>query len=691
MYRLSTMVVLLALGGMSLTALSQGYLYVPVNETAAYMADMDNNLEATISAPMDEQLSDWRSLPFGFSYFGQPVNGYYVSDNGYITFDQSATASISENSALPSAEAPLNAIFAYWDALQLAEGGAAMSNEIRIATIGTEPDRVHVVEWRAVTPDGIPPSSLKTLSFAIGIHEDGSFDIAFVDGRVLSGGSGSIGAQNSDASQAAFVGGPDLDFPKGGNLTYQFINSDIDFDAEFTTLDLPAKVVLDKPMELQGTIRNLGNNTINSIEVSMQVADGPVETQTVQDINLTSNQSWDLQGINWTPTVGGKYLDLRVWISAINGDSELDAIGANNAQEATFFGFLNVSADRHFLVEEFTGTWCGWCGAGAVLVQEMIDEFPNVLAVGLHGGRSSEPMAVSASVELISEYRPSFPMAMFDRAPVNGDILFTMDGWMNAIASRRSNDYTPFDLDIERSWNSETRTMSIRVTVNYVDYPEPDEYRLNLFILEDNVSSEDPAYDQVNYISGRSGWEDHPLYDAPRRIAGFVHNHVLRDAPTGTWGVELDRQLFQAGSSESQQFDVVLPEDHDETQIKLLAFVHKHDSRSERREVAGATEKHLIASSVDVADEINTEVVGFVSPNPARMIASLPVQMPANDRLKVELYNSLGAKVLTLRDYHAAAGLHNVPIDTRQLADGNYLLRVQAGDQMHWRTLLVAR
>lgn len=41
-------------------------------------------------------------------------DGYFVSDNGYITFDPAAKASVARNTGLPDASAPAKSIFAFW-------------------------------------------------------------------------------------------------------------------------------------------------------------------------------------------------------------------------------------------------------------------------------------------------------------------------------------------------------------------------------------------------------------------------------------------------------------------------------------------------------------------------------------------------------------------------------------------------
>ena len=106
----------------------------------------DYNYQATnntILSSGNQVLSAVQSIPFDFNFYGQTITEYKVSDNGYITFDVSATVSNEVNTTLPSANAPTDAIFAFWDDLDLASG-SSVTDEVVSFTYGTSPNRVHV-------------------------------------------------------------------------------------------------------------------------------------------------------------------------------------------------------------------------------------------------------------------------------------------------------------------------------------------------------------------------------------------------------------------------------------------------------------------------------------------------------------------------------------------------------------------
>ena len=77
---------------------------------------------AVMVPPANDVLSARQKLPFAWKFFGQPVDGYFVSDNGYITFDPAATTSVPRNTGLPDASAPANSIFAFWNDFRMEDG-----------------------------------------------------------------------------------------------------------------------------------------------------------------------------------------------------------------------------------------------------------------------------------------------------------------------------------------------------------------------------------------------------------------------------------------------------------------------------------------------------------------------------------------------------------------------------------------
>jgi hypothetical protein len=105
-------------------------------------------------------------LPFAFTFYGQTYTEAYVCTNGYLEFAGPSTSScVFTNVALPNANRPNGAVYAFWDDL-FVDAAASIRTELK----GAAPNRLFVVEYRNVHPFG---DSSRRMNFNIVLHEDG--------------------------------------------------------------------------------------------------------------------------------------------------------------------------------------------------------------------------------------------------------------------------------------------------------------------------------------------------------------------------------------------------------------------------------------------------------------------------------------------------------------------------------------
>ncbi|PWN08068.1 invasin domain 3-containing protein [Rhodohalobacter mucosus] len=69
-------------------------------------------------------------------------------------------------------------------------------------------------------------------------------------------------------------------------------------------------------------------------------------------------------------------------------------------------------------------------------------------------------------------------------------------------------------------------------------------------------------------------------------------------------------------------------------------------------------------------------------PNPFNPVTSIRFGLPAEDRVRIDVYDVLGRKVLTLTDQRYQAGFHSVQFDGRSLSSGVYLYRLITSDRV---------
>lgn len=104
-------------------------------------------------------------LPFTFSYYGQPFTQYNVISDGNIQFNSSTDLTPIDPLLVNGIH---SGIFPFWNDLCTDDdcsggAGATLGNGVFVTTVGTAPNRLYVIEWRAHPTDIFPgPGNIPT-------------------------------------------------------------------------------------------------------------------------------------------------------------------------------------------------------------------------------------------------------------------------------------------------------------------------------------------------------------------------------------------------------------------------------------------------------------------------------------------------------------------------------------------------
>ncbi|MFC2130963.1 T9SS type A sorting domain-containing protein [Bacteroidota bacterium] len=192
-----------------------------------------------------------------------------------------------------------------------------------------------------------------------------------------------------------------------------------------------------------------------------------------------------------------------------------------------------LSQTKRVLLEQHTGAWCGWCVDGTVVMDDIIEDYPDqVIGVKLHNG---DAMAISEQSSLASQLGLEiYPSGTIDRKEFSGKIFQSRSNWRTHCVT--SMGQTP-KVDVLLEYKIDTQTKKLYATVTCSTLTTVNEQmRFNIIICEDSVSGSGSGYNQRNYISNRSGYESHPYYPLPDPIEGYQHMKVVRDMVGGAWG-----------------------------------------------------------------------------------------------------------------------------------------------------------
>ena len=273
--------------------------------------------------------------------------------------------------------------------------------------------------------------------------------------------------------------------------------------------------------------------SITSDKSTIQV--GETVTFTVvdsEDVNITSQSVILIDGNSIS---GSTFVPLQA--KTYEATSSYESLVSNKID---FTATLPSSFSKKAVVEDFTGTWCGWCprlSYAASLVEEQTDK---VFVVGVH---NRDQMANSFGSALEQEYIiTGFPTAYIDRANKwQGNIeqaLNAAEGTVNV------------GLAIESSLTGSV--LDFKVYQGFLE--NMTDVKLVVYVLEDGILA-----NQVNYTSYYGGVGSSGV----STIVNFEHNGVLRYAATDVMG---DPTTSTAGVHEKSysvdlsSYDVLVPE-----------------------------------------------------------------------------------------------------------------------------------
>lgn len=320
---------------------------------------------------------------------------------------------------------------------------------------------------------------------------------------------------------------------------------------------------------------------------------------------------------------------------------------------------LFAQAPKRVIVEDFTGTWCGYCPRGKTTVDQCVTSYPTTIGMEVHNG---DTYANTYTDSIISGINPSgFPMGAIDRFAFGGSTsAFDTGTWKTKVGTRLITT-SPVALDIASTYNTSTRALSVTVTANFVAAASGD-LRISCILTEDGVvTSADP---QHNYMGNGCSSPDatSPWYSSPCSIPTYVHNGVARINLAPTWGTAgVIPSTVASGGSYSKTYTYTVPSTMNASNVYIVALVGKYGTASTAHEVLNAN-KVLMGTSTatGIFENHNVDQVQVQqnAPNPFNDFTAIQFQLNTTDNVSVKVFNAIGQEVNTLVNTKLVPGLH---------------------------------
>lgn len=286
-----------------------------------------------------------------------------------------------------------------------------------------------------------------------------------------------------------------------------------------------------EPVMQQLQVVNYGGNEISSIGYSYE-ADGKTHHQTLsldtplcKTLTLKQTLTLPLYGI-YTP---GQQ-SVKIEIDSINGQPN-----AHSMRKITVPVSINPFLTTHRpIVEEGTGTECGWCTRGMLGLDKMHELYPDFISAAYHRYNSTDPMYCPDELPMAIE---GFPGAMIDRNGSSIDPFFgssaNTDLGIQADYLQAQALPAPADLAVEALWLEDSVQLVATANVRFAFTKPGQSYTLGYIVTHDSLSHPDlPAWEQKNFITGQqTSPQLQTIADGTFDITTF--NHVV--VWTGTY------------------------------------------------------------------------------------------------------------------------------------------------------------
>jgi thiol-disulfide isomerase/thioredoxin len=292
----------------------------------------------------------------------------------------------------------------------------------------------------------------------------------------------------------------------------------------------------------------------------------------------------------------------------------LDSNGQNTASEATFFvngsaiaGFTFASATegnytvfaqfevngevyttpeksfsvyipkRNVVLEDYTGTWCGYCLKALVAIDSVKVLTDHVSVVAIHESSIGppDPMDFAQIDDLQAEFNvpDSFPQTQLNRttkwnATPPSSLIYDYDV-VTAIAGQET------DLSIAISSQISGATLSVDAKVTYKNGSEPGD-KLVVYLLESGIIA-----DQVNYFDQNP---ESPYFGMGNPIVDFVHNDALRNSLSNLFGDPIPETPAFQEYKKTYTFNV--PAEYNANNLSFVVMVVKADNSAKNSQHA---------------------------------------------------------------------------------------------------------
>ncbi len=186
--------------------------------------------------------------------------------------------------------------------------------------------------------------------------------------------------------------------------------------------------------------------------------------------------------------------EIEVKVAKVNGKANSSEYSSASTEVSVF----NMAPVHQALMEEYTGTWCGYCPRGWAAMEYIKENYPDFITAAYH---NDDPMTITTSYPVSVS---GFPSASFDRS-VLGDpyygtkTYFTTPPVIGDIMAI-NNQNTPWALKLSHNWDYDNY-LTVNVDFLHIEGFDNESYKIGFLLVSDGLSNADDSnWNQSNYF-----------------------------------------------------------------------------------------------------------------------------------------------------------------------------------------------
>lgn len=285
---------------------------------------------------------------------------------------------------------------------------------------------------------------------------------------------------------------------------------------------------------------------------------------------------FDNNGINTaseaTFYVGGTAIAGFTFSSATDGSFEVYAeyVVDNETYTTPAKNFSVYTPKRKVVIEDYTGTWCGFCPAVALAIDAAKLATNDISVVAIHetGASLPDPM----HFDRVLEMKDAFGIGGLPQARLNRKQKW-LDPYNTADVLAMAGNETNLAIAIDSKMTGVNLTVDVKVV--YAGGSEVGD-KLVVYLVESGI-----VYAQTNYFDNTSG---HPLEGHGNPIPDFIHNDALRNSLSDVFGDAISQT--SAYSEYKKQFSLAIPSEYNVDNLSVIVMVVNSNDEAKNSQFA---------------------------------------------------------------------------------------------------------